>query len=1032
MEMIKFLLKRPIAVCMTFFALCLLGFIAYTYLPVSLLPHIPVPEINIKINASGSSAKEIEENAIAPIRRDLLTVSDVEDIYSKSSNNHGYINLRFAYNTDIDLALIEINEKIGKIVGNFPKNYERPQIDKVNNTDIPVEYVTLTLKDDQPFLPTNIHKFIELSDLCENVISRRIEQLPEVAMVDMSGLMKKQIQILPDAQYMKLVGITSNDIKNAVQTSNVRPTAMRIKDGYYEHTIHIENSLASVDDIRNVSITKNGRIYKIGDFCEVNLSPQQDIGVALSEGKRCVSMRIIKKTDAKVNQLRKDLKKSLNAFAEQYPGIEFKESRDQTALLNYSIATLKDNFIQSLVLMLIVAFAFMGDFKTPLVTALSMCVALILTFLVFFVFDMSLNILSLSGLILVVGMMIDNILITSENILRHELDGEGTIEACAKGTAEMITPMLSSTLTTIVVFIPMVFLSDMVGALFIDQALTISIGLMVSYLLALFLLPVLFMLFSNVDKIVEKKIKKHGELSLYLTRKLNDVYDVGINFVFRHTKTSISIVFLTIPICVLMYKYMPRSRMPKTDSSEMMAKISWDTNLPLEENMRRTNDIIKEFTPQADYIAASVGTQDYMMESKDMLSSYQSEIYMKTPDSKAMEQCEISLQKYMATHYPDAALTMTPADNIFDRVFDTGLAPIIVKLYTDDVSDPHFLNQARVMERRLGQYDGRVVTASRQKEIVATLDKQKIEYYGLNTQDVNSALSSAFKGTVVSEIYSVDYIPIILKDNAQEWTSLLEGHTISSKDGKMKFPLSDFVSYTYTTGLTHLEADGKGLMYPIEMWNLNNAHATANRIQKEVLDSQPTIKSAIGGEVASENTMTSGLLGIFVIAVLLMYFILCAQFESFAQPLIVLAEIPIDIAFAMIVLTCLGYSLNIMSGIGLVASCGIIINDSILKLDAINVLIKKGENPKEAIHIAGRMRIRPIIMTTLTTIIGMVPFFFTNDLGSELQQSLALAMICALGIGTPVSLFLIPLIYDKFILERRIRKTKYDSTFTSI
>ena len=717
------------------------------------------------------------------------------------------------------------------------------------------------------------------------------------------------------------------------------------------------------------------------------------------------------------------MRKSLKEFSGQYPDIEFQESRDQTALLNYSIVTLKENFISSLVLMLIVAFVFMGDFKTPIVTAISMTVALIITFLAFFVFGMSLNILSLSGLILVVGMMIDNILITSENILMHERAGEGIIEACARGTAEMITPMLSSTLTTIVVFIPLVFLSDMAGALFIDQSLAISIGLLVAYILALFLMHVLFMLFGKIDRMLESKYKNHDRLSKLLTRMLDNFYDRGIRFVFSHSRLSLCLALLSIPLCFLFYEFMPKSRMPHTESSEMLAKISWDTNLPLEENLRRTNDIIKAFTPHTDYIAASVGTQGYMMETKDILSTYQTEIYMKASGYRQLEECKDSLAGYVKSRYPDAALTTSAADNIFDRVFDTGQAPIIVKLYPDDVNGPQFREDAADIERKIGGYGGRMETASKQREIVVSLNKRNIDYYGLDEQDVVNALMTAFKGTDVSEIYSTDYIPVVLKDNARDWNTLLRGHTVVSGDGRKEIPLSSLVSYTYTTGLTNLEADGNGVMYPIKLWNLKDARSVADDIRTDVLDSIPQLKSAIGGEVASENEMTSGLIGIFLLSLLLMYFILCAQFESFTQPLIVLAEIPVDIAFAMLVLMCCGYSLNIMSGIGLIASCGIVINDSILKLDAINVLVKKGMKPQDAIHKAGKMRIRPIIMTSLTTVIGMVPFFFTSDLGSELQQSLALAMIAALCIGVPVSLFLIPLIYDKFILERKQHNT---------
>lgn len=418
MKVFEFLLKRPISVCMTFFALCVLGIIGYNLLPVSLLPNIPIPEIVIQVNAPGRSSKEIDELAISPIRQQLLTVDDLESVTCRSTDNHGTIILRFGYNSPINLALININEKVYKVTENLPEDFETPNVSKSNATDIPVEYIYMTLKNDLPNGETNPVDFISMSEVCENVIRRRIEQLPEVAMVDVSGLMYKELQVLPDQDYIANAGITTDDMRSAIKACNVRPVSMRVRDGVFRYTIHMENSLSTLDDLADVSISKNGRTYRLGDICKLQVSPQDESGFSLYKGKRCISMRVVKKHEGKVKDLKKEIEHSLNVFRKQYPEIEFQESRDQTNILNYSIVTLKQNFLLSLGLMFLIAFIFMGDVKTPLVTAVSMTVALIICFLAFYLFKMSLNILSLSGLILVVGMMIDNILITSENILR--------------------------------------------------------------------------------------------------------------------------------------------------------------------------------------------------------------------------------------------------------------------------------------------------------------------------------------------------------------------------------------------------------------------------------------------------------------------------------------------------------------------------------------------------------------------------------------------------------------------------------------
>ncbi|MGM9704956.1 MAG: efflux RND transporter permease subunit [Prevotella sp.] len=1019
MKIIEFLLRRPIAVCMTFFSLCILGVIGYTLLPVSLLPDISIPEINIQVNAPGRSAKDIEDIMISPIRRQLLTVDGLEDISSRSADNYGCVSLRFKFDSDIDLALININEKVYKITDNMPEDFERPKVFKSNVTDIPVEYITMTLKDDKPFGQTNTEEFITLSDVCENVVARRLEQLRDVAMVDISGLTKKELQVKPDPVYMESAGITNAEIMSAIKSYMVRPVSMRVRDGVYEYTIYIENSLATMDDLANVTIRKNGRFYRLGDICTLSLGKQEEIGRSLHHGKRCVTLAVIKKHESKVNNLKKEITKTLNTFSTKYPGIEFTESRDQTDILNYSIRTLKQNFMLSLALMFIIAFIFMGDVKTPLVTAISMSVALIISFLAFFVFKISLNILSLSGLILVVGMMIDNILITSENIMRHQLSGEGLTRSCAKGTAEMITPMLSSTLTTIIVFVPLIFISDLAGALFFDQSLAISIGLIVSYLVSLFLLPILFMLFGRLDKKLNR-FHHHRRFSERLSLGMSRIYDRTMNRAAAGRKVIFAGVILSLPLCYLAYLLLPKSQMPDTDNREVMMKVTWDAGLPLSENEARTSELIDRIAPMADEISASVGTQGYMMEAKNKLSVNQSELYIKAATPQQLDSCVKSINKYLAAHYPDAVTEISATDNLFDRLFTSDKPPVVVKVYSDNRDASGFLNDISKIRSDI-QAKCNIATEHpvTRKEMTITLDREAMDANNVNYEDIENEISSAFKEIPVSGLSATSYIPVVIKDESTDWASYMAHATVMPQNANGPVALSYLLRYNYNNGLADLQADNKGVMYPIAVYPSGDAQKTADRIQKDVLNHHHDIRTAIGGSVIEEAGMFATLVWIFVLSMVLMYFILCVQFESFVQPLVVLAEIPVDVCFALFSLLIFGYSFNIMSGIGIIASCGIVVNDSILKIDAINKLIAKGMPVQEAIHTAGKLRIRPIVMTSLTTIIAMLPFFFTEDLGSELQQPLALGMIATLAIGTVVSLFVIPLLFEYLILKRR-------------
>lgn len=1028
MKTIEFLLRRPISVCMSVFALCVLGVICYNTLPVALLPDIPVPEINIRVDAPGVSGKEIERIAVTPIRRQLLTVDGIETISSNSVDNYGTLNLRFSFDTDIDVALININEKIYKITENFSAGFEMPKVFRSNSTDIPVEYITMSLRSDIPHRPTDTDAFIGMSSLCENVIARRLEQLQGVAMIDIDGLMKKEIQIKPRVMYTSTAGITDNDIVSAVKSHKVLPVSMKIRDGVFEHTLYLENSLSTLEDIAEVKVHKNGRHYRLADICDLSVRPRHENGQVVHMGKRCISMRVIMKHGAKVNDLKKNLTASLENFAGMYPDIEFCESRDQTEMLNYSIRTLKGNFLLSIILMFVVAFLFMGDLTTPIATAICMASSLTIVFIAFFIFGISLNILSLSGLILVVGMMIDNILITSENITRHRQNGESILRSCALGCAEMVAPMLSSTLTTIVVFVPLVFLSDLAGALFFDQALSITIGLIVSYLIAILLLPVLFMLFSREGGLLSR-LSHHARFSLRLTEWMFRTYDQVMNGMWRFRKFVLVMTLLALPLCYLGYCLLPKSQMPETNRREALIKLTWETGTSLEENSNRTHLLLERFASKAGEMSASIGNKSYLIDGKDMQSANQTEIYLKAETPKALAACMGSIISYISENYSGATTDITSADNIFDRLFTSDQAPVIVKVYSNQWDKTSYLKDISRIGEAVGQATGLPVPqVPIAREIAVSYNREAMEAFDVSYDAIRRELRSSADNTTVTSLSGSEYVPVVLKSEMEDWEKYLSQTTVTARNCKTEVPLSYLIDISYIDGLPEIKSDMKGVMYPLDFYPESNADDVVEKLRSEVLVQHPDIRTDVGGAIVDQNSTFMSLFWIFLLAVVMMYFILCVQFESFLQPLIVLAEIPIDVSFALLVLWICGYSFNIMSGIGIIASCGIIVNDSILKLDAINNLVAHGILPRDAVHIAGKQRIRPIVMTSLTTIFAMIPFFFTTDLGSELQQPLALSMISTLSVGTLVSLFVVPLLYEILILNR---SKQIPSTITS-
>ena len=402
--MIRFLLQRPIAVLMAFTACFIVGLVTYFTIPVSLLPDIAIPEITVQISGQNTSARELENTVVKPVRLQLMQVAGLRDIHSETRDGAGIIRLSFDFGTNTDLAFIEVNEKIDAAMNYLPREVERPRVVKASATDIPVFCLNLTLKTIE-----NDEAFLDLCQFAETVIKRRIEQLPEVAMVDITGILGRQLQIVPDMKLLDMADITLNDLESALSANNIEPGSMTVRDGYYEYNIKFSTLLRTPEDVQNIYIRKNDRIFQIKDLAKVAVVPEKETGLSLANGERAVTLAVIKQADENMDNMKEALAEVTDYFKSIYPDIEFTITRNQTELLDYTISNLKQNLSLGFLFICIVAILFLGDVKSPAVIGLSMVVSIIISFLFFYLFNMSLNIISLSGLILALGLSLIHI-----------------------------------------------------------------------------------------------------------------------------------------------------------------------------------------------------------------------------------------------------------------------------------------------------------------------------------------------------------------------------------------------------------------------------------------------------------------------------------------------------------------------------------------------------------------------------------------------------------------------------------------------
>ena len=1013
--MVKFLLQRPIAVLMAFTACFIVGLVTYFTLPVSLLPDIAIPQITVQVSGENSSARELENTVVAPVRRQLLQVSGLREIKSETRDGAGIIRLEFDFGVNTDLAFIEVNEKIDAAMNSLPKEAERPKAIKASATDIPVLYLNMTLKDNRAYEEIDEEQFLTLCELAENVVKRRIEQLPEVAMADITGIPGRMLQIVPNQEKLSITGITIADIENALAANNVEPGSMLVRDGYYEYNIRIATLLRTPEDVENIHIRKGDRLMQLKDLCKVAIVPQKEQGLSVAGGKRAVTLAIIKQSDENMDEMKAKLKETTDYFAKLYPDIDFQVCRNQTELLDYTISNLQDNFTIGFLLIFLVAIYFLGDVRSPIVIGLSMTVSVVVTFFLFYFFEVSFNVISLSGLILAVGMMIDNSIIVTENISQYREKGYSLKRACAAGTTEVITPMLSSSLTTIAVFVPLIFMSGIAGAIFMDQAFSIAAGLLISYITGIMLLPVLYLLFYRMG------IRGNGFLSKRFDNNLkNDwlerAYNGGIDWVFSHKKLSIGMTLATLPICVFFFFYLEKERMPEIEQNELVMRIEWNENIHVDENHQRVNALMKQTDGQVLEHTAYVGMQDYILNGGSELSVTEAELYFKTEKPDGIPPLQELLTKEVKAKYPLAVLTFSPPETIFEKLFVTGEADIVAQLHPKNRTQAPDATVLQQLEKDIMQRTGLTTEGiAFRNQMNLVVDKERLLLYNVAYNELTRVLRTAFKENKVSTLRSYQqYLPIGIAGEERTINDIL-GTTLvetqpDSKGQINHIPLSSLVKVVASEDLKSITAGKNGEYIPVSFFDVEDAPQLMEDV-KQTIREKDGWEVDFSGSFFSNEKMIGELTVILFVSILLMYFILCSQFESFLQPLIVLVEIPIDIAFALTSLWLFGHTLNLMSAIGIIVTCGIVVNDSILKIDSINELRKKGTPLFEAIHTAGIRRLRPIIMTSLTTIMAMVPLLFSSDMGSELQKPLAIAMVGSMLLGTLVSLFIIPLIY---------------------
>ncbi|MBS4013002.1 MAG: efflux RND transporter permease subunit [Bacteroidetes bacterium] len=1020
--MVKFLINRPIAVTMAFIGVLVLGITAASFLPVSLVPDVDIPRITVKIEAPGYSARELEKGTLNNLRMYLMQVNNITEIQSEARDGSGVINMEFNFGTSIDLAYIAVNEQIDKASSSLPKDIPRPVVVKASASDIPVFYLNISLKGNDATTANNSIKneiddsFIDLSNFADEIIRRRIEQLPQVAMADMSGRVFTEIVIIPYIDKLNALALPLEKIEQAILKNNITLGNLIIRDKQYQYNVRFGNRLLNEEDIGNIYLNHNNRIWQIKDFCQIITQPQNPVGLTFSNGNAAISIAIIKQADAKMQSLKTELHKLVEYFKQDYPQIEFTITQDQTKLLDYTMSNLSQSLYIGAFLAFLVMFLFLKDYRSPWLIIISIPSALIVSLLGFYLMGISINIISLSGLILCIGLMIDNSIIVIDNISQHRERGNTLDLSCINGANEVFRPLLSSVLTTCSVFIPLIFLGGLTGALFFDQAMAITIGLVVSLVVAMVLLPVYYKLFYK-----KSTTTKANMLNKINTVNYQKLYSKGFAFVMRNQLFAWIIFIFLLFGTVVLYNISPKERLPGIERNEIVLFIDWNENIHLNENNKRIFSLLEQTKQRIEHSTVYSGRQQFMLGSSKTSNEQQAYIYLKCHSENELNRLINDINSFFGLNYPFATINFNDAENLFDMIFAEQQPPLVVRLRPLNdygYNSSEYLQKTIVkLQHEFPEINFSEIAVNNYIELL--LNTELLALHQADASVVKKVISRAFRQNQLFTIRnSQNIMPVIIGSDNKTTSSILNNYTVTNNSG-IEIPLHLLLSQSNASDLKSIIAGTEGEYYPVEM---NIAAKNLDYVTKKVqscLREDNFYEAGFSGNIFSQRELVKELVIIGTVALLLLFFILAAQFESLRMPFIVLLEVPIALFGALIMLQIFGESINIMSMIGIIVMAGITINDSILKIDTINRLISSGMPLLRALITAGHYRLKPILMTSITTILALLPFLFIKGFGGDLQKPLALAVIGGLGLGTFVSLYFIPICYYLFYKKRK-------------
>jgi multidrug efflux pump subunit AcrB len=1058
---LHFLFSHPVGVLMAMLGLLVLSLVAFSNLPVSLLPSLDVPELVIQLDYRGHSPEEIEQTILRPVRENMLTLNGLQRTESEARSQIGQVRLYFEFGTDMTLAYIDANEKLDRLLGTLPKELPRPRIIKLNTADIPILHLQI--------VPKNQENLLATSELVEKVIKKQLEAIEGISLVDANGLKEKQISISPNLQKLQSLGLSETDLIASIKSANQTLSSVSVKEGQYRYFVKVATILEDKKDIENLPIRltintnsnfsnqtnsfssslnnqPKGTVILLKDIAKIELEEPTPQGFHLFNQKEAFVLTLHKQSQAQVQDLVPKIDQTLEDLKLNFPELEFITTQNQTTLLNLAIDNLKNSLFIGGICVFLVLFVFMGSWKVPLIIGISLPVSLIYGFGLFYVFDVSINVISLSGMALGLGMLIDNSIIVLENIEQFRNRGFEMKEAAVLGVEEVIAPLVSSVLTTLSVFVPLIFLNGLSGALFYDQAISAGTVLFTSLIVAFLMLPHLYLILNKTSttasaSLMVEKTEKNKETKIY--KFLLYSYQETFLFLENYKQLFLSFSVFLIILPIFLFYQLDIEGSPKINKTDCSLLIDWNEPIDANENKIRCKRLLETFSNQITFSESDIGQKKYFLQN-DNSTQVQANLYLFFENQKQKETTQNQIKEWISKNYPGTNFEFLAAPDAFSQLFVSEEPSIELRIRTttqNQILDysifDSIYNQTNFQTNNTAQ---KGKGTSRETLVLLEINTEKAALYGFSQQDILEKLKYDLGEFAITDLTSFGQIvPIRFKKGNKTVEEIINQSSLKVKNVASNFtqnsvlnssqttnqiPLRLFIDFKKSNSYNTLTADELGIYQSI-FWenikdiNLNSKQNKQQEIKNTISNSFPNLQTSWKGTYFTNQENLTQFIFILSISIGLLYFILVAQFESFWQPLLVLLTLPLGISGSLLLLIFSQTSLNTMAAIGIIVMLGIMVNDAILKIDTINRL-KKEMSLFDAVHEAGKLRLKPILMTSITTILAVLPILFSEGLGADLQKPLVWAVVGGLSVGTITALFFIPMAYYEIAKYRNL------------